>query len=96
MKKPFQITDYIAVPRFLLNLCHRPALRFGLGRDTRGRHRNTQFASFLASSNRGRNDIDLHGAVLRGRKLVRQGLMLLLGGGAAWVAVESAKALSVF
>ena len=82
--------------RFLHRLCHRPAIRLGLGRDARGRYRNTQFASFLASSNRGRNEIDLHGAILRGRKFVRHGLTLLLAGGAAWIAVESAQALSIF
>ncbi|HYP17930.1 MAG TPA: hypothetical protein VEQ65_12030 [Opitutus sp.] len=82
--------------RFLLNLWHRPALRFGLGRDARSPHRNTCFASFLAENNRRAHDIDLHEAVLRGRKLVRQLLTLSIVGGGAWVAVESAKALSVF
>lgn len=82
--------------RFLLNLCHRPALRFGLGRDSRGRHRNTTFASFLAENNRSSRDADFHGAVLQGRKFARRVLLLLSGGGVLWVAIESAKALSVF
>ena len=82
--------------RFLLNLCHRPAIRFGLARDSRGRYRNTSFARFLADGNRRRSDIDRHDAVLRGRKFARHVLILLLTGGGAWVAVESAKALSMF
>lgn len=82
--------------RFLLNLCHRPAIRFGLARDPRGRYRNTSFASFLADGNRRSGDIDRHDAVLRGRKFARHFFTLLLTGGGAWIAVESAKALSIF
>ena len=33
------------VLRFLLNLCHRPAIRFGLLRDPRGRFREPRFVS---------------------------------------------------
>ena len=79
--------------RFLLNLCHRPGLRFGLGRDSRSRYRNTTFASFLAENNRRRHDADVHGAVLQGRKFARRVLFVACGGGAMWVALESAKAL---
>lgn len=82
--------------RYLLNLCHRPALRFGLARDSRSRFRNARFASFMSENNRGRMDTDLQDAVLRGRKIVRQLLLLLLAGGGAWVLVESARALSMF
>lgn len=85
-----------AVMRFLLNLCHRPAVRFGLRSDTRGRFRQPRFVSFMAQSNRKALDTDLHDAVLRGRKLMRNGLRLALIGGAAWVVLESARALSVF
>jgi hypothetical protein len=84
------------VLRFLLNLCHRPALRFGWSRDARSRHRNTNFASFMAENNRRRHDIDRHDAILRGRRVARNLLMLLLAGGGTWIVVESAKALSVF
>ena len=84
------------VLRFFLNFRPRSSLRFGWSRDARSRHRNTNFASFLADNNRRRHDIDLHDAVLRARRIVRNLLTLLLVGGAAWVAVESAKALSVF
>ena len=82
--------------RALLNLCHRPAVRFGLRRDPRGRFRDPRFVSFLTQSNRKALDTDLHDAVLRGRRLMRNVLMLALAGGGAWVAIESAKALSMF
>ena len=82
--------------RALLNLCRRPAIRFGLRRDPRGRFRDPRFVSFLEQSNRKALDTDLHDAVLRGRRLMRNVLMLALAGGGAWVAIESAKALSMF
>ena len=82
--------------RFLLNLCHRPAIRFGLLRDPRGRFREPRFVSFMSQTNRKVLDTDLHDTVLRGRKLLRNVLKLALVGGAAWVVLESAKALSVF
>ena len=82
--------------RVLLNLCHRPAIRFGLLRDPRGRFRDPRFASFMLQSNRKSLDTDLHDAVLRGRKMMRNVFRLALVGGVAWVVLESAKALSVF
>ena len=82
--------------RVLLNLCHRPAIRFGLRQDPRGRFRDPRFASFMAASNRKPLDTDFHDAVLRGRKLMKNLLRLGLGVGAAWIVLESAKALSVF
>jgi hypothetical protein len=84
------------VLRALLNLCHRPVIRLGLRRDPRGRFRDPRFVSFLSQSNRKSLDTDLHDTVLRGRRLVRNMLMLGLAGGGAWVLLESAKALSVF
>jgi len=84
------------VLRFLLNLCHRPAVRFGLHRDPRGRFRDPRFVSFMTQSNRKALDSDFHDAVLRGRKFMRHILRLALLGGCAWVVLESAKALSVF
>jgi len=98
LKERFQIFEmcrYQTVLRFLLNLCRRPAIRFGLARDKRSPHRNPRFASFLADSNQ-QYHADMHDAVLRGRKIVRQLLLLALAGGGAWVVVESARALSVF
>ena len=82
--------------RVLLNLCRRPAIRFGLRRDPRGRFREPRFASFMRDSNRGRVDTDRHDAVLRGRKLLKTLFKLALFGGGAWVVLESAKALSIF
>ena len=82
--------------RFLLNLCHRPVVRFGLRRDLRGRFRDPQFVSFMGQTNRKALNTDLHDAVLRGRKLARLLLKFALAGGCAWIVLESAKALSVF
>ena len=80
----------------LINLCHRPAIRFGLRRDGRGRFRDPRFVSFLSQSNRTMLDSDRHDAILRGRRMFRQLLTLGLTGGGAWVLLESAKALSIF
>lgn len=82
--------------RVLLNFCRRPAIRFGLRRDPRGRFRDPRFASFMRESNRGRVDTDFHDAVLRGRKLAKNLAKLALFGGGAWVVLESAKALAIF
>ena len=87
---------YHAVLRFLKHLCHRPAIRFGLARDPRGRLRDSRFASFLAENNRRPYATDLQDAVLRGRKAFRFVLVGLLAGGGAWILVESARALSTF
>ena len=82
--------------RALIRICQRPSLRFGMRTDRRGRFRDPRFASFMAESNRGRVDTDLHDAMLKGRKLVKNVLRVALAGGCAWVVLESAKALSVF
>ena len=84
------------VLRALLNFCRRPALRFGLRNDRRGRFRDPRFASFIGQNNRTKLDTDLHDTVLRGRKLMKNLFRLALFGGGAWVVVESAKALAVF
>ena len=94
-ERPAILTDD-AVLRALLNVCHRPAVRFGLRRDSRGRFRDPQFVSFMAQSTRRKLNTDVHDVVLRGRKFMRTLLKLGLAGGAAWVVLESAKALSVF
>ncbi|HNC22871.1 MAG TPA: hypothetical protein PLU52_01595 [Opitutaceae bacterium] len=80
----------------LSRLVHRPAVRFGLESGGRGPCRNPRFVSFLAQSNRKALDTDLHDAVLRGRKVARQLLFAVLAGGAAWILLESAHALTVF
>ena len=82
--------------RALLNFCRRPALRFGLRNDRRGRFRDPRFASFIGQNNRTKLDTDLHDTVLRGRKLMKNLFRLALFAGSAWVVVESAKALAVF
>lgn len=82
--------------RTLLNLLHRPAIRFGPAPDARGRFRDPRFVSFLAETNRNRLAPDFHNAVLRGRKFARKILLLFLAGGAVWVVIESAKALTMF
>ena len=74
----------------------RRSLRFGLKRDSRGRFRNAQFASFLASNNRRSLNTDFQDTVLRGRKLVRSLLLIGLIAGGAWVVLESAHAFSIF
>jgi hypothetical protein len=84
------------VLRFLLNLCHRPAIRFGLRRDPRGRFRDPSFSSFMAESNRRPLDHDVHDAMLKGRKAMKAVLRVGLALGGAWIVLESAKALSVF
>jgi len=80
----------------LLRFFRRPAIRFGLAKDSRGRFRDPRFVSFLAQNNRKTLNTDFQDAVLRGRKFAKQILILLVAGGAAWVVLESAKALSMF
>jgi hypothetical protein len=84
------------VLRALLNFLRRPALRFGLRRDPRGRFRDPRFVSFLSQNNRKSLDTDTQDAVLAGRRVMRTLLKLAFFGGGAWVVLESAKALSVF
>lgn len=74
----------------------RRGLRFGLKRDPRSRFRNQQFASFLASNNQRTLNTDFQDRVLRGRKLFRHILVIGLVGGGAWIALESARAFSIF
>jgi len=62
----------------------------------RGRFRDPRFASFMHDSNRRRVDSDFHDAVLKGRKVMKNLLRLGLAGVCAWVALESAKAFSIF
>lgn len=83
--------------RFLANFLRRPAIRFGLARDRRGgRLRDPRFVSFMAQTNRRAMDTDLQDAVLRGRKFFRHAMVAGVIAGAAWFALESAKALSIF
>jgi hypothetical protein len=80
----------------LKNLFHRPAIRFGLARDTRGKFRDPRFLSFINQNNRRTLNTDFKDAVLQGRKLFRFALVAALACGGAWVVIESAHALSMF
>lgn len=82
--------------RFLRKFFHRPAIRLGRLESGRGPCRNSRFVSFLAENNRKSLDTDFHDTVLRGRKLMRQALALMVAAGCAWIAIESAHALTVF
>ena len=82
--------------RALLNLCLHLPFRFGRRHGPRGRFSDPRFVSFMAKNNRRTLDTDLRDAVLQGRKVMKNCLRLGLALGAAWVALESARALSVF
>ena len=83
--------------QFLLkNLFHRPAIRFGLAQENRGKFRDPRFVSFISQSTRKMLNTDCQDAVLRGRKVFRFALVAALVGGGAWVLLESAHALSMF
>jgi len=82
--------------RSIINLFHRPAVRFGLAKDGAGRFRNPRFVSFIAQGNRKTLNTDFQDAVLRGRKVLRLALIVGLATGCAWVVLESAKAISMF
>lgn len=62
----------------------------------RGRFRDPRFVSFLAQSNRRTLDTDFQDAVLRGRRLLKQAMLVAVAAGCVWVVVESAKALTLF
>jgi hypothetical protein len=81
--------------RALKQLWHVPAVRLGLARD-RGRFRDPRFVSFLVQNNRRTVDTHVQDAVLRGRRLAKQALLVVIAVGGAWFVLESAKALSAF
>ena len=82
--------------RVFMNLFRKPPIGMGLGRDSRSRNRNTQFASFLSQTNRRRVDSDFQDRLLQGRKFARLVIIVAVGAGSIWFVMESAKALSVF
>jgi hypothetical protein len=84
------------VPRLIKNLLHRPAIRFGMAADSRGKFRDPRFVSFISESNRKTLNTDFKDAVLKGRKFVRFALVAAVGCACAWVLIESAHALSMF
>ncbi|MCX6944954.1 MAG: hypothetical protein NT173_09380 [Opitutales bacterium] len=85
-----------AVWRTLQHYVLWPARRWRRGPEARSLCRNPRFASFLAQNNRRALDTDFHDAVLRGRRWVRRALVALLAAAGAWIALESARALTVF
>lgn len=82
--------------RALKNLFHRPAIRMGMARGRRGGLRDPRFVSFMSHNNRPKLDTNFHDNVIRGRRVLRHVLVLVVAGGCAWVVLESAKAISVF
>jgi len=82
--------------RLWSRLFPRKSIRFGMAQDRRRRFRDPRFVSFLSEFNRKTLDTDFQDAVLRGRRLFKQALIVLVAAGGAWVLLESAKALSVF
>lgn len=84
----------------LKSLFRRPAIQMGRvdnSRIQRTRIRNAQFVSFVVETGSLRPfTTDRYDARLRRRKLVKALLSLSFAGGAAWVVLESAKALSMF
>jgi hypothetical protein len=84
------------MPPLVRNLFHRPVIRFGMAADARGRFRDPRFLSFISESNRKTLNTDFQDAVLKGRRLLRLGLVAGAICAAAWVVLESAHALSMF
>lgn len=86
--------------RTLLNLFRRPTIRMGSVDNSRMRTtriRNAQFVSFFVGQGcAAPRTADMHEVRLRRQKLVKTAGIVSLTAGVAWVAVESAKALSMF
>jgi hypothetical protein len=80
----------------LKSFFHRPVIRNGLARDSRGKFRDPRFVSFISDFNRKTLNTDFQDAVLRGRKFARYALIAALACAGAWVVLESAHALSMF
>lgn len=85
-----------SVLRALLNLCGRRSFSRRRPRTAAGVWKGNRFDSFMAQHNRRRVDVDLRDAALQGRRMMKLTLWFALLGGGAWVAVESARALSIF
>ncbi len=82
--------------RALMNLLPGRKGGRGFAAGGNGRFRDARFVSFLAASNRKTLNTDFQDAVLQGRRLFKNGLILALIAGGAWIVIESAKALTVF
>jgi len=88
------------VLRVLSQIFRRPPIRMGRVDNRAIRTtvvRNAQFVSFIASSGAAsRHHPDRHDRRLRRQKLTRLAICASLTAGAAWVAIESAHAFSIF
>jgi hypothetical protein len=88
--------------RVFKNWFHRPAIRMGRVDNSRIRTtpiRNAQFVSFISESGTLRSTsryTDRYEMRLRRRKVLKSLFILGLTAGAAWIVIESAKALSIF
>ncbi|MFA6289675.1 MAG: hypothetical protein WC661_20020 [Opitutaceae bacterium] len=88
------------VLRVLSQIFRRPPIRMGRVDNRTIRTtvvRNAQFVSFISSSGAAaRHHPDRHDRRLRRQKLTRLAIGASLTAGAAWIAIESAQALSIF
>ena len=84
------------MPTLVKNLFHRPAIRFEMVSDSRGKFRDPRFVSFISESNRKTINTDFHDAVVKVWKLLRYALVVGVACAGAWVVLESAHALSMF
>jgi hypothetical protein len=84
------------VLRAFAHLCRHLPLSWRSRRGAAEPRRSARLASYMTQHNRARLDTDLRDAALQGRRLVKNLFRLALLAGGAWVAVESAKAFSIF
>jgi hypothetical protein len=85
--------------RVIRHWFYRPAVRMGPVDNSCiqiTRTRNAQFVSYLIESGFRQVNGDRYESSLRRRRLVKRALFLSLAGAAAWVAIESARAISMF
>ena len=84
----------------LLQFFRRPPIRMGRVDNRTIRTtviRNAQFVSFISESgSAARHHPDRHDRRLRRQKLTRMAIAASAAAGVAWMAIESAKALSIF
>jgi len=101
---PLEKTTLILSPslvlRALLRFFRRPPVRMGRVDNRAIRTtvvRNAQFVSFISASGAAaRHHPDRHDRRLRRQKLVRMAVGVSLAAAGSWIAIESARALSIF
>lgn len=87
------------MPRVLQNLLHRLPLRLWVRSDRQLRWsqaKQAQIASFLEDSGFRSHSPDRYERSLRRRRIARLAFFWLSAFGAAWIALESARALAIF